>query len=204
MQKNKHLTNRQGVKFDQLGRQNNVSRAKMKEFFSQFKLRNLQNLKSEKIISIPKMSFNPGEFFIHRRNDNGIQLWLSDDIQNIFLPLLSKNIEFDGVDLEKLRLKKRLSDFDIQKKIGNQIQNPDDIAAEIKYLISQQPKGKKNGDLDVPYISHIFYFEYMGRVWSVWLRWGDDGEEWDMDCDETNAFEWNVGDAVFSPATDKS
>ena len=43
----------------------------------------------------------------------------------------------------------------------------------------------------------------MDRVWSVWLRWGDDGEEWDMDCDETNAFEWNVGDAVFSPATDK-
>lgn len=120
-----------------------------------FSEKNLQHLKSEKIISIPKMSFKPNEFFIHRRKDNGIQLWLSDNIKNIFLPLLSKNIEFDGVDLEMLRLKKRLNDFDIQKEIGNQIQNPDSIAAEIKHLISQQPKGEKNGNLDVPYISHI-------------------------------------------------
>mgnify|MGYP000406447758 CR=1 FL=1 len=163
----------------------------------------LKNLESKGIVSIPQNTFKPADFFVSGNNGT-TKLLLKDGIEKIFLPLLSEEISFDGIDLEKLQLKTATSDLDVYMETGKKLQSADDIASALRHLASRQAKGE-DGVLETTYnTKNIFYFEYKGRVWCLLLHWFADNAKWDLSCYEAYGDGWPDGFVIFNPITPES
>ncbi len=140
------------------------------------------------------------KFFVTGENGT-TKLWISDNFQNIFLPLVAGTIDYKGGKLEKLKLSKRLNVFQIKEERGEiLIQSPTDIAGEIASLTSNQPKGEEGGLL-VNRHGNLFYFEKDAHLFDVYVGWDAGRRRWDCGCGRADSVGWDPGNQVLSPAT---
>lgn len=166
-----------------------------------------QFLTSFGIITLDPIKVKKDKFFV--TDENGTtKLWMSDNFQNIFLPLVADTIDYKGGKLEKLKLSKSLNDSQIKEERGEiLIQSSTDIAGQIASLTSKQPKGEE-GDLLNTGCANIFYFEKevdgKSLLFFVRVRWNSVGREWDCDCRQASSGAWRAGNQVLFPATQDS
>ncbi|MDH5665462.1 MAG: hypothetical protein OEY10_04110 [Nitrosopumilus sp.] len=158
-------------------------------------------LESLGIIDIAPVKMKRDDYL--KEGHNGTtKLYLSDNFKNMFLNHVSETIDYAGGKLEKLKLTKDRSDFQINEERGGiLIQTIDDIAGQIIALTSKQPKGE-NGDLINNGYANIFYFlDDENRLFFVHVAWYAVFDAWFGRADVADAGTWVEGYVVLSPAT---
>jgi hypothetical protein len=169
---------------------------------AKFQITMEQFLESLGIIDIaPVNETNRDKFFTTGHNGTA-KMWLSDNFKSIFLPLVSKTINYAGGKLEKLKLTKNRNDFQIRDERGDIIiQTADAIAGQIISMISKQPNGEAGELLNNGYANLLYYLDGEGRLCYVRVWWRAGDREWSCDAFVALSNEWREGLLAFSPAT---
>jgi hypothetical protein len=151
-------------------------------------------------ITVVTGSFTRDSFF---GKTGPAKLCIHDSFRNWVLVAIPETVTEFQRTLQKRRLAKPMSDWDILSELGNpEPFTSKEFAAVLSSLVRRQPNGEFGNLLTNGYNANLFYVQLEGRVVLVSVRRDDVRRDWRLRADSLGGDLWHGGHCVFSCSPD--